>query len=81
MTGGLLLLIWFAWLWFNPAPAPYRYTLVKDLPIVTVSDQAEYAADVADGELSSLSDDQERERAKAADAPASDVDSRDKPQS
>jgi hydroxylamine oxidation protein HaoB len=30
VTGGLLLLIWFAWLWFNPAPAPYRYTLVKE---------------------------------------------------
>ena len=30
VTGGLLLLIWFAWLWFNPAPAPYRYSLVKE---------------------------------------------------
>lgn len=30
VTGGLLLLIWFAYLWFNPAPAPYRYTLVKE---------------------------------------------------
>jgi hydroxylamine oxidation protein HaoB len=24
------LLGWFAYLWFNPAPAPYRYTLVKE---------------------------------------------------
>ena len=30
VTGGLLLLICFAYLWFNPAPAPYRYTLVKE---------------------------------------------------
>ncbi|KIO49238.1 hydroxylamine oxidation protein HaoB [Nitrosospira sp. NpAV] len=30
VTGGLLLLIWFAYLWFNPAPAPYRYTLIKE---------------------------------------------------
>ncbi|WP_227869213.1 hydroxylamine oxidation protein HaoB [Nitrosospira lacus] len=30
VTGGLLLLAWFAWLWFNPAPAPYRYTQVKE---------------------------------------------------
>ena len=56
-------------------------TVTEDEFIQAESDQAEYAADVADGELSSLSDDQERERAKAADAPASDVDSRDKPQS
>ena len=25
VTGGILLLLWFAWLWFNPGPAPYRY--------------------------------------------------------
>ena len=30
VTGGLLLLGWFAYLWFNPAPAPYRYTLVEE---------------------------------------------------
>jgi hydroxylamine oxidation protein HaoB len=30
VTGGLLLLAWFAWLWFNPAPAPYRYTLMEE---------------------------------------------------
>lgn len=30
MTGGLFLLAWFAYLWFNPAPAPYRYTLVAE---------------------------------------------------
>jgi len=30
VTGGLLLLAWFAYLWFNPAPAPYRYTLVEE---------------------------------------------------
>ena len=29
VTGGILLLVWFAWLWFNPGPAPYRYQLVK----------------------------------------------------
>lgn len=28
VTGGLLLLAWFAYLWFNPAPAPYRYTQI-----------------------------------------------------
>ncbi len=67
-------------------------TVTEDEFIQAESDQAEYAADVADGELSSLSDDQERERAKGADASAStdaaasdltasDVDPRDKPQS
>nr|WP_090373145.1 hydroxylamine oxidation protein HaoB [Nitrosospira sp. Nl5] len=30
VTGGLLLLAWFAYLWFNPAPAPYRYTLAAE---------------------------------------------------
>ena len=30
MTGGILLLAWFAWLWFNPGPAPYRYQLVEE---------------------------------------------------
>ena len=30
VTGGLLLLAWFAYLWFNPQPAPYRYTLVAE---------------------------------------------------
>ena len=30
VTGGLLLLGWFAYLWFNPAPAPYRYALVEE---------------------------------------------------
>jgi hydroxylamine oxidation protein HaoB len=32
VTGGILLLAWFAWLWFNPAPAPYRYQLVEEGP-------------------------------------------------
>lgn len=30
VTGGILLLLWFAWLWFNPGPAPYRYQLVEE---------------------------------------------------
>jgi hydroxylamine oxidation protein HaoB len=30
VTGGVLLLLWFAWLWFNPGPAPYRYQLVEE---------------------------------------------------
>jgi hydroxylamine oxidation protein HaoB len=30
VTGGVLLLAWFAWLWFNPGPAPYRYQLVEE---------------------------------------------------
>ncbi len=30
VTGGVLLLAWFAWLWFNPPPAPYRYQLVQE---------------------------------------------------
>jgi hydroxylamine oxidation protein HaoB len=30
VTGGILLLAWFAWLWFNPGPAPYRYQLVEE---------------------------------------------------
>lgn len=29
VTGGVLLLAWFAWLWFNPGPAPYRYQLLE----------------------------------------------------
>ena len=24
------MLVWFAWLWFNPGPAPYRYQLVEE---------------------------------------------------
>ncbi len=28
VAGGILLLLWFAWLWFNPGPAPYHYQLV-----------------------------------------------------
>ncbi len=30
MTGGLLLLGWFAYLWFKPIPAPYQYQLVAE---------------------------------------------------
>ena len=30
MTGGLVLLGWFATLWFAPVPAPYHYELVKE---------------------------------------------------
>jgi hydroxylamine oxidation protein HaoB len=30
VTGGVLLLAWFAWLWFNPGPAPYRYQLMQE---------------------------------------------------
>lgn len=30
MTGGLLLLGWFAYLWFKPIPAPYQYQLTKE---------------------------------------------------
>lgn len=30
VTGGVFLLAWFAWLWFNPPPAPYRYQLVQE---------------------------------------------------
>ena len=30
VTGGILLLAWFAWLWFNPGPSPYRYQLVEE---------------------------------------------------
>jgi hydroxylamine oxidation protein HaoB len=30
VAGGLLLLAWFAYLWFNPSPAPYRYTLISE---------------------------------------------------
>ncbi len=30
MTGGLVLLGWFAYLWFSPVPAPYHYELVKE---------------------------------------------------
>lgn len=29
VTGGILLLLWFAWLWFDPGPAPYRYQLTE----------------------------------------------------
>ena len=24
------MLLWFAWAWFNPGPAPYRYQLVEE---------------------------------------------------
>jgi len=30
VAGGILLLLWFGWLWFNPGPAPYRYQLVTE---------------------------------------------------
>jgi len=30
VAGGVFLLAWFAWLWFNPPPAPYRYQLVQE---------------------------------------------------
>lgn len=30
MAGGILLLLWFAWAWFNPGPAPYRYQLAEE---------------------------------------------------
>ncbi len=30
MTGGLILLGWFAYLWFKPVPAPYHYQLVAE---------------------------------------------------
>lgn len=30
MTGGLLLLGWFAYLWFAPIPAPYQYQLISE---------------------------------------------------
>jgi len=30
VTGGILLLAWFGWLWFNPGPSPYRYQLVEE---------------------------------------------------
>jgi hydroxylamine oxidation protein HaoB len=33
VTGGILLLVWFAWLWFNPGPAPYRYQLSEEGPV------------------------------------------------
>lgn len=62
-------------------------TVSEDEFLEAEADQAEYAADVADGGLRSLSDDQARERAKAADTAASadqtvaDADPRDKPQS
>ncbi len=29
VTGGFVLLIWFAWLWLTPGTAPYRYELVE----------------------------------------------------
>src|SRR6185436_16477388 len=29
-AGGFLLLIWFAFLWFDPGPAPYQYRLVEE---------------------------------------------------
>ena len=62
-------------------------TVSEDEFLEAEADQAEYAADVADGGLPSLSDDQARARAKAADTAASadqtvaDADPRDKPQS
>jgi hydroxylamine oxidation protein HaoB len=30
VTGGILLLAWFGWLWFNPGPPPYRYVLAEE---------------------------------------------------
>ncbi|MDH5479149.1 MAG: hydroxylamine oxidation protein HaoB [Nitrosomonas sp.] len=30
VTGGLVLLGWFAYLWFSPVPVPYQYELVKE---------------------------------------------------
>jgi len=30
VAGGLLLLGWFAYLWFKPAPVPYTYQLVAE---------------------------------------------------
>jgi hydroxylamine oxidation protein HaoB len=30
VTGGLLLLGWFAYLWFTPTPAPYQYQLIAE---------------------------------------------------
>mgnify|MGYP003450966449 CR=1 FL=1 len=30
VTGGLLLLGWFAYLWFTPIPAPYQYQLISE---------------------------------------------------
>ena len=27
------MLVWFAWLWFNPGPAPYRYQLSEEGPV------------------------------------------------
>ena len=30
MTGGLVLLGWFAYLWFKPIPAPYQYQLIAE---------------------------------------------------
>ncbi|WP_454118837.1 hypothetical protein [Microbacterium lacticum] len=62
-------------------------TVSEDEFLQAEADQAEYATDVADGGLPSLSDDQARERAKAADTTASadqtvaDADPRDEPQS
>jgi hydroxylamine oxidation protein HaoB len=37
VAGGVLLLAWFAWLWFNPPPAPYRYQLVQEGDVDTFS--------------------------------------------
>jgi hydroxylamine oxidation protein HaoB len=30
VAGGFLLLIWFAFLWFDPGPSPYKYQLVEE---------------------------------------------------
>lgn len=30
VTGGLILLGWFAYVWFKPAPAPYQYQLISE---------------------------------------------------
>ena len=30
VAGGILLLAWFGWLWFNPGPSPYRYQLAEE---------------------------------------------------
>jgi hydroxylamine oxidation protein HaoB len=30
VAGGILLLAWFGWVWFNPGPSPYRYQLAEE---------------------------------------------------
>jgi hydroxylamine oxidation protein HaoB len=41
VTGGLVLLGWFAYLWFTPAPAPYQYQLLESETV----DRAELGLD------------------------------------